>query len=115
MARKSRFLRPKSNLTIIPIRFIRAQSVLTIVTAPVQVSTVESTNSLTTILCVGRSEKYLPRMEVPTDGSSTKDGLLVGHLPSVWRIQGRIGWTKKSAKVLAEHILPLEFRFRSRR
>ena len=84
--RYSRVFRANSNLTIIPVRVIRAQSVLTIVTDLVQVSPIESLNSLTTILGVGRKERYLPRMEVPTDGSSARTvyswGMLV-RIPAV--------------------------------
>lgn len=69
------FIRDKSNLPIIPARNNRAQSVLTVVTLRVLISPVESTDSLTTIVRTGRSERYLPRQEVPTDGSSGSDGL----------------------------------------
>ena len=81
-----RVFRANSNLPIIPVRVIRAQSVLTIVTDLVQVSPVESLNSLTTILGVGRKERYLPRMEVPTDGSSARTVYSWGMLVRIFAV-----------------------------
>ena len=63
---------------IIAIHFLRAQSVLTVVTVRVQVSPVESTNSLTTILTVDRKERYLPRTGSSHGWEFYQDGLIVG-------------------------------------